>query len=466
MQVKPEEQKLWDAVLAEMQVTLSELEFGAWFKNTHIKTASDANVEVACPSTFAADTLKKKYHSLIQNSFTKIGKKPYEVTFVVAPKTILEQEPSGPLFQDEQVNSMPPETRLGRTPAFNNISLNPRATFENYVMGSNNRLAYSIATAVADNPGRLYNPFFIYSNVGLGKTHLMQAIGNRILQKNPTAKVHYCTSEDFTNELIEAVQSGKTKGKYTSNKFREKYRNVDVLLIDDIQFIAKKESTQEEFFHTFNALHMAQKQIVVTSDRPPKDFTNIEERITSRLGMGIIADIQSPDVETRIAILRNKRDKTGDEVSNEIIDFIAENVTTNIRELEGAYLQVLTYSRATGQDLTLKTAAESLGQSIKLQAAKPLNVNQILKIVSSYFNVTLSDIKGQRRKKEFVVPRQMAMYLLYELTQTPFVTIGELLGNRDHTTIMHGVKKIETELKSLGKTKQDYLNIKQVLKTD
>ncbi len=453
------EKTMWDAVLAEMELTLSALEFGTWFKNTYIETIADEQVVIVCPSTYAVDTLKKKYLSLIQNGITKIGKIERNVTFVVGHKDVQTQkEQEGPLFAFKNDSK--------ETGKNNTANLNPHFTFENYVMGSNNRLAYSIATAVADNPGRIYNPFFIYSNVGLGKTHLMQAVGNKVLQKNPNAKVYYCTSEDFTNELIEAVQSGKTKGKYTSNKFREKYRNVDVLLIDDIQFIAKKETTQEEFFHTFNTLHMSQKQIVVTSDRPPKDFTNVEERITSRLGMGIIADIQSPDVETRIAILRNKRDKAGDDMPNEIIDFIAENVATNIRELEGAYLQVLTYSRATGQELNLKTAAESLGQSIKMQAAKPMNVNQILKIVCSYFNVTLTDIKGQRRTKEFVVPRQMAMFLLYELTQTPFVTIGELLGNRDHTTIMHGVKKIDTELKDFGKTKQDYLNIKQVLKAD
>lgn len=453
------EKTTWDAVLAEMELTLSALEFGTWFKNTYIEAIADDYVLIVCPSTYAVDTLKKKYLSLIQNGVTKIGKKEREVRFVVGHKEMQSQKAQeGPLFTFKAA--------VDESPRNNTANLNPQFTFENYVMGANNRLAYSIATAVADNPGRVYNPFFIYSSVGLGKTHLMQAVGNRVLQKNPNAKVYYCTSEDFTNELIEAVQSGKTKGKYTSNKFREKYRNVDVLLIDDIQFIAKKESTQEEFFHTFNTLHMAQKQIVVTSDRPPKDFTNIEERITSRLGMGIIADIQSPDVETRIAILRNKRDKNSDEMPNEIIDFIAENVATNIRELEGAYLQVLTFARATGQDLNLRTAQEALGQSIKIQAAKPLNVNQILKTVSSYYNVTLTDIKGKRRTKELVVPRQMAMYMLYELTQTPFLTIGELLGNRDHTTIMHGVKKIEKELKDLGRTKQDYLSLKQLLRAD
>lgn len=449
------QKKLWDAVLADMQVTLSEMEYGMWFKNTHIEMANDTTVEIHCPSVYISDMLKKKYLSLIQNSVNRIGKNSFDITFKVGVKSQdMPENDKGPLFNQPTA----PVTN-------GNYTLNPKFTFENYVMGANNRLAFSIATAVADNPGKIYNPFFLYSKVGLGKTHLMQAVGNRILQKDPNAKIIYATSETFTNELIENLQLGKSKGKYTSNKFREKYRNVDVLLIDDIQFIAGKEATQEEFFHTFNTLHMAQKQIVLTSDRPPKDFSNIEERITSRFGMGIIADIQNPDVETRIAILRNKRDKNGDDIPNEVIDFIAENVSTNIRELEGAYLQVITYARAVGQELNVKTASDAIGQSIKT-AAKPINLNQILKVVSSYYNVSITDIKSKRRTQELVTPRQMSMYLLYELTQTPYITIGELLGGRDHTTIMHGVKKVEDGLKSYSKTKQEYLNIKQLLSVD
>ncbi len=449
------QKKLWDAVLADMQVTLSEMEYGMWFKNTHIEVPDDTTIEILCPSVYITDMLKKKYLSLIQNSVNRIGKNSFDITFKVGVKNQdITDADKGPLFSQ-------PAAAVTN----GNYTLNPKFTFENYVMGANNRLAFSIATAVADNPGKIYNPFFLYSKVGLGKTHLMQAVGNRILQKDPSAKIIYATSETFTNELIENLQLGKSKGKYTSNKFREKYRNVDVLLIDDIQFIAGKEATQEEFFHTFNTLHMAQKQIVLTSDRPPKDFSNIEERITSRLGMGIIADIQNPDVETRIAILRNKRDRNGDDIPNEVIDFVAENVSTNIRELEGAYLQVITYARAVGQELNVKTAGDAIGQSIKT-AAKPISLNQILKVVSSYYNVSITDIKSKRRTQELVTPRQMSMYLLYELTQTPYITIGELLGGRDHTTIMHGVKKVEDGLKSYSKTKQEYLNIKQLLSVD
>ena len=455
MQDSQTNKKLWDAVLADMQVTLSEMEYGMWFKQTTAQIVGEVQIEIVCPSVYISDMLKKKYLSLIQNSVNRISKNSYDISFKVEAKhQNIEDKDRGPLFSNaHSANNN------------SNNTLNPKFTFENYVMGANNRLAFSIATAVADNPGRIYNPFFLYSKVGLGKTHLMQAVGNRILQKNPDSKIIYATSETFTNELIENLQLGKSKGKYTSNKFREKYRNVDVLLIDDIQFIAGKEATQEEFFHTFNTLHMAQKQIVLTSDRPPKDFTNIEERITSRFGMGIIADIQSPDIETRIAILRNKRDKNGDDMPNEVIDFIAENISTNIRELEGAYLQVITFARAVGQELNVKTASEAIGQSIRT-AAKPVNLNQILKVVSNYYNVSISDIKSKKRTQELVTPRQMSMFLLYELTKTPYITIGELLGGRDHTTVIHGVKKVEEGIKAYGKTKSEYLNIKQLLNVD
>ncbi len=460
MQNNITEKSVWDAVLADMQVTLSELEYGTWFKNTFAKNLTEVSLEINCPSTYASDMLKKKYLSLLQNSVNKICKSDLELVFTVGLKPVnplgSKEELPGPLFQS---NALPQTYNQSST------NLNPNFTFETYVMGSNNRLAYSIAMAVAENPGKAYNPFFLYSKVGLGKTHLMQAVGNSILKRNPSLKVFYCTSESFTNDLVEALQMGKSKGRYTSNKFREKYRNIDVLLIDDIQFIAGKDATQEEFFHTFNTLHMAQKQIVVTSDRPPKDFVNIEERMTSRFGSGIIADIQSPDIETRIAILRNKRDKNHDDMPNEIIELIAENIQTNIRELEGAYLQVLTFGRTHEDGLTLDTARKALGDTIKVQT-KQINLTQILKVVSTYYNTTIADIKGKRRTKELVTPRHMIMFLLYDLTGTPFITIGEVLGGRDHTTIMHGVRKVEEELKTFGKTKQDYLNIKQLLRAD
>jgi chromosomal replication initiator protein len=299
--------------------------------------------------------------------------------------------------------------------------------------------------------------------VGLGKTHLLQAIGNKILQNKPGTKVIYTTGEAFMNELIEAIQSGKGKGKLATYEFRNKFRKADVFLIDDIQFVIGKEATQEEFFHTFNALYMDQKQIVITSDRPPKDFTSLEERVTSRFASGIIADIQPPDIEMRAAILRAKRDQNSDSVPNDVIDFISEKITTNVRELEGAYLQVITYAKTTGSTLDVETAAKALGQSIREEAKKNVNINEILKAVCTYYAVKAADIKGERRVKEFVIPRQVAMYLMKEITHSPYMTIGAFLGGRDHTTIMHGVDRVSKDVKKEEKIKQDVVNVRQLI---
>jgi len=330
-------------------------------------------------------------------------------------------------------------------------------------LGKNNNLAYAIASAVSEKPGELYNPVFVYSKVGLGKTHLIQAVGNKIIETKPGMRVVYTTGEAFTNELIETIQSGKGKGKYTANQFREKFRKADVLLIDDVQFIIGRESTQEEFFHTFNALYMAGKQIVITSDRPPKDFTSLEDRITSRFSSGIVADIQPPDVETRIAILRSKRDADNENIPDDVLNFIAEKVDSNIRELEGAYLQVITYAKATGTELTVENASKALGATVKEKVVKNVNINEILKAVCIYYSVKMQDIKGKRRNKELVIPRQVAMYLMKEMTDMPFTSIGEFLGGRDHTTVMYGVDKIQEEIAETGKITQDVVNVKQII---
>lgn len=445
--------ELWKAVKAELEVNLSKLQYGSWIANTAAGELTEKSFEIICPSEHAAKILEKQFLSLIQSSVDKIGKKSRKLIFRVGDTSSKRKaDVKGPLFD------------INRTPerSGTNVGLYQKYTFENYIMGESNRLAYAIATAIAEKPGEAYNPFFLYSGVGLGKTHLVQAIGNRIINKQKL-KVIYCTGESFTNELIESLQSGKGRGKYASNQFRNKYRKADVLLIDDIQFIVGKEATQQEFFHTFNALYMAQKQIVVTSDKPPKDFTNLEERITSRFGSGIIADIQPPNIETRSAILRNKRDQNKDAVTNEAIDQIATIVDTNIRELEGAYLQVLTYAKATGESITKEAVTTILGQTVKEKKHKPVNLNQILRAVCNYYSVKMIDIKGKRRTKDLVVPRQMAMYLIHDLTETPYMSIGEVLGGRDHTTIMHGVRKIEGEIIQIQKTRQDITNIKQTL---
>ena len=451
----------WKAVLGEVEIHLSSMVFNSFVSRTTVETIEDNKVIVLCDDNFVKQNLEKRYNKEIEAAVKKISKKDLEVVTAVR-KNSAEDTPKaksadlGPLFQPKDQKEVMKE-KQGRS------NLNPKFTFDNYIMGKNNNLAFAVATAVAQRPGEQYNPVFIYSKVGLGKTHLMQAIGNEILRTKPGTKVIYTTGESFANELIEAIQSGRNKGKYTTNDFRNKYRKADVFLIDDVQFIIGKESTQEEFFHTFNDLHMNQKQIVITSDRPPREYSNLAERITSRFSSGIVVDIQTPDMEVRAAILRNKRDESADPVSNDIINYIAENVNSNIRELVGAYMQVVTEARNSGSDANIETAAKALGQTLKEKSQKNMDIHQILKAVCTYYAVKIPDIKGKSREKEFVVPRQVAMYLMKELTQASLVAIGDFLGGRDHTTVMHGTDKIKTESMNMTKIGRDVINVRQSL---
>lgn len=458
----------WKKVLAEVQLEVTPMVYGTIISRTECPGSTETDLHILCDDEFIKKNLEKKYFQIVADAISKIAGREFKIFFSVKkaerPAPTISNTPNkeqgkelGPLFQAQQ----DPEEYAKEKSIKSGLA--PKFTFENYIMGKSNQLAFAIATAVADRPGEIYNPVFMYSGVGMGKTHLLQAIGNKILKSKPGTKVVYTTGESFTNELIDAIQSGKGKGRFTSNDFRNKYRKADVLLIDDVQFIAGKEATQEEFFHTFNALYLAQKQIVVTSDKPPKDFTNIEERITSRFNSGIIVDIQPPDVETRMAILRTKRDFNKDPLTNQVLDFIAETVATNIRELEGAYLRVLTLSQATGRDITVELAAQTLGKTVKESTGKQVNMNQILNAVCTYYSIKHAEIKGKRRNKELVLPRQVAMYLIKELTDTPFMSIGDFLGGRDHTTIMHGVEKIGSEVEQSTKIRQDVYNVKQIL---
>lgn len=462
----------WKKVLSEVQLEVTPMVFGTFFSRTDIKDVKSKEAIIICDDEYIKNNIERKYNEILQEAVNKINGKETKIEIKIEKlkKNVIKDEifqtkdkkDLGPLFSENKIKDHEQLVYEKSVTA----GLSPKFVFETFVMGLSNQLAYAIATAVSERPGETYNPVFIYSGVGLGKTHLLQAIGNRIIQSKPGTKVIYTTGENFTNELIETLQSGKGKGKYTSNTFRNKFRKSDVFLIDDVQFIAGKESTQEEFFHTFNALYMAQKQIVITSDRPPKDFTNFEERITSRFNSGIIADIQPPDIETRIAILRKKRDKQKDPVPNNVLDLIAEMVTTNIRELEGAYLQILTSATTNGETITPEFAAQTLGKTLKEKVSKPINMNQILNAVCTYYSLNHSDLKGKRRTKELVIPRQIAMYLIKEITDTPFMTIGDFLGGRDHTTVMHGVEKIGGEVRKLGKIKQDISNVKQIIYAD
>src|SRR3990167_9393898 len=420
-----EAKTLWKAVQAELELTLSELKYKMWIAPTRAGDLTDSSIEILCSTLPVRKKLETEFISLIQSSVNKIGTGNYKLIFKTGGVVQTESgaKSLGPLFEGKKDMGKEIENTLP-----NNSGLFPKYTFENYVAGSNNNLAYAIATSVADNPGKKYNPFFLYSGVGLGKTHLIQAIGNKIIKDKPKLRVIYVTGESFTNELI-----------------------------------AGRETTQEEFFHTFNTLYMNQKQIVITSDRPPNAFNNLEERITSRFGSGIIADIQTPDIDMRSAILRSKRDENKDDVSNEILDVIAQTIDTNVRELEGAYLQVLTYAKATGKERSEDLVSKSLGMVVKEKKEKLVNLNQIIRAVCTYYSVKIPDIKGERRTKDLVVPRHMTMYLIHNLTQAPYMGIGEFVGGRDHTTIMHGVRKVEEEILSSQKTKQDASNIKSII---
>lgn len=453
--------QFWKTILGEVEMNISPMLFKTQVARTAIESIEETIITILCEDEFIRKNIKTKHFDVLTEAIKKVAGKEMEIVLKVGNTKEKGNEVDkapvdnlGPLFQQKDPNIVIKEKQK-------KSNLSPKFTFENFIMGANNNLAYAIATAVADKPGELYNPVFLYSSVGLGKTHLMQAIGNKILKDRPGTNVIYTTGETFMNELIEAIKGDK--GKQTTNEFRNKFRKTDVLLVDDVQFIIGKEATQEEFFHTFNALYMSQKQIVITSDRPPKDFNGIEDRITSRFSSGIIVDIQAPDYEMRAAILRTKRDHNGDEIQNDVIDFIAQNIDSNIRELEGAYMQVATFAKAAGIKADINLAARALGQSIREKPQKNINANEILKAVCAYYSVKAADIKGKKRTKDIVIPRQVAMYLIKDLTNSPFMTIGDLLGGRDHTTIMHGVEKVESEISLMGKMKQDVTNVKQMI---
>jgi len=334
---------------------------------------------------------------------------------------------------------------------FEQANLNPKYTFDTFVVGSNNNFAHAASLAVADSPGEIYNPLFLYGGVGLGKTHLMHSIAHFILEKDPTKKVLYVTSETFTNELIDALKIGKNGNELAMTTFREKYRNNDVLLIDDIQFIIGKESTQEEFFHTFNHLHVSGKQIIISSDKPPKDIETLEARLRTRFEWGLIADISSPDYETRMAILRKKEELDGLEryhIPDEVMQYIANNITSNIRELEGSLNKLIALANLENKPIDIPLAAEALKDMISPNNTREITPELIIEVVSDHFNVPAAELKGKKRNAEIVLPRQIVMYLCRKMTDTPLKTIGLILGGKDHASVSHGVKKIEHDVKT------------------
>ncbi|PIS22330.1 chromosomal replication initiator protein DnaA [candidate division WWE3 bacterium CG08_land_8_20_14_0_20_41_10] len=459
-----QEKTLWIKLSSELELSGNNSVYKIYSPRMGVKV-DGGELAILCPDGHSLSVIEKAFRKLVEAFVEKSAPEYKKVDFVVGKVEHKEKSVdlnTTPLFAPPQVKTASvPVSRGDASTNGGGNGLSARYVFENYLMGSNNQLAYAVAKAVAESPGESYNPLFIHSGIGLGKTHLMQAIGNKIVAEKPHLKVIYSTGEAFMNELVEAIQTSKGRGQYTVNKFRAKFRTADVLLIDDVQVVAGRESTQEEFFHTFNTLYMAQKQIVLTSDRPPKDFVNLEERVRSRFGSGMIVDIKPPDLDMRIAILRNRRDEAKDSIQNDALDVIALTISSNIRELLASYMQVVTDAKSKGVEPDKKFTAETLGQRVVNEGRKPVNLQQILRSVCNYYSVKADDIKGHKRTRELVIPRHIAMYLIYDLTKTPYMSIGDFLGGRDHTTILHGVRKVEEELKEVAKTKQDITNIMQ-----
>ena len=438
----------WADILEYMRADLdmTSLSFETWIKPLKIQNVENNILRILVEMDGAVEYLEKKYKVYLQGAIIDVVNQIYEIEFVT--KQQIETED----FAKKESSNLMNET-------IERANLNPKYTFDTFVVGSNNKFAHAASLAVADKPGQIYNPLFLYGGVGLGKTHLMHSIAHSILTKDKTKKVLYVTSETFTSELIESIKGNHNT---TINDFKEKYRNIDVLLIDDIQFIIGKESTQEEFFHTFNTLHGANKQIIISSDRPPKDIETLEARLRSRFEWGLIADISAPDYETRMAILRKKEETDGYKFNDDVIQFIASNVKSNIRELEGALNKLIAYSNLERKDIRAITVeiAENVLRDILLPDEKrEVTPELIIQTVADHYGITMADIAGNKRNNEIVIPRQIAMYLCRKMTDASLKNIGALLGKRDHTTIINGQKKIEEELKSNNTSITNNINI-------
>lgn len=417
------------------EYNLSDISYHTWVEPLEFYNIEDDTVNIIIPSdqAHALNYISSKYKSFFQVTITEMFNHNYNVSFILEKDIKVKNPAENELTQNNSIYNM----------NYENANLNPKYKFDTFVVGSNNKFAHSASLAVAESPGEAYNPLYLYGGPGLGKTHLMHSIGHFILENNPDMKVLYVTSEEFTNEVIESIRSGNAA---SMTKLREKYRTVDVLMVDDVQFIIGKESTQEEFFHTFNVLHSARKQIILSSDKPPKEMETLEERFRSRFEWGLIADIQPPDYETRMAILRKNAETCDRKIDEEIIKYIATNIKSNIRELEGAFNKIIAFAKLNKVDLTLPLAEEALKDVIYPNKPKEVTPNLIINVVAEHFGVKVEDITSKRRNSEFVLPRQVVMYLCRELTDTSFTDIGKILGKKDHTTIMHGFNKISAEL--------------------
>jgi chromosomal replication initiator protein len=428
---------LWQAVLGEIELSVSRASYITWFKNTALLQNKDNVLVVGVPNVFIKQQLERKFNDLITATLKKNGVEPERVEYKIHTATTPAKRP-----EDEAVMLNTPETRINRSPTSSlthtyRQGLNERYTFDNFIVGSGNELAYAACQAIAQNPGSKYNPLFLYGGVGIGKTHLIQAVGNAILAAKPSAHVVYISTEQFVQEFLDAIRYKK------NTDFAGYYRGADVLIVDDMQFIAGKEKTQEEFFHTFNALHQANKQIIISSDKPPKDIPTLEERLRSRFAWGMSIDMQTPDFETRCAIIQNKAASHDIVLAPPVVEYLATNVQTNIRELEGALNQLLAFCEMRDIVPDLQVAAGLLGAN--RTRPKHVSAKQIVERTAKHFQIQLVDILGPKRDKDIVVPRQVAMYILRSELHLSFPKIARELGRKDHTTAIHSVEKIEKE---------------------
>ena len=431
----------WDEILQTVKrdYNISDVAFNTWLKPLEVYDVTDNVITILVPSeqVVLINLLNKKYKLLLQVTICELtGISECDVKFISPDEAPQKDVPS-------YDNAAPAMSDIERR--CEDAHLNPKYIFDTFIVGNNNKFAQAAALAVAESPGDTYNPLFIYGGAGLGKTHLMHSIAHYIIEHDENSKVLYVTSEEFTNELIETIRNGNNSA---MSKFREKYRNIDVLLVDDIQFIIGKESTQEEFFHTFNSLHSAKKQIIISSDKPPKDMEILEERFRSRFEWGLIADITLPDYETRMAILHKNEEMNGYSISEDVIKYIATNIKSNIRELEGAFNKVMAGAKLEKKEVTLELAEQALKDIISPDEKKIITPDYIISVVADHYGVTPADLSGDKRNSKIVMPRQVSMYLCREIISTPLKNIGKALGNRDHTTVMHGIEKIENELQT------------------
>lgn len=427
----------WEEILylVKIEHELSEISFKTWLLPLQVHEVSDHTVFILVPSQqMGIEYIEKKYTFPLKVAIAEITGKEYDIKFISPEAAEKKEERKGLSVSGRSENLSLAEK----------ANLNPRYTFDTFVVGNNNKFAHAAALAVSESPGKMYNPLFIHGGAGLGKTHLMHSIAHFILNENPSKKVLYVTSETFTNELIDSIRN---KNNTAMTKFREKYRNVDVLLIDDIQFIIGKEATQEEFFHTFNDLHGNKKQIIISSDKPPKDIETLEARLRSRFEWGLIADISSPDFETRMAILHKKEEIDGYNIDNEVIEYIAENIKSNIRELEGALNKLIALSKLENKEINVELAQEALQDIISPDEKREITPSLIISVVAEHFHITEDDIKSNKRNNEIVFPRQIAMYLCTNMTSYGLKKIGAEIGNRDHSTVIHGSNKISEAIK-------------------